>query len=49
MGENVGAMFFLSLGMIVVTVLIIGYKLKKNSTGDARQRSAVGTGRRCAT
>ncbi len=31
MGENVGAMFFLSLGMIVVTVLIIGYKLKKTA------------------
>ena len=29
MGENVGAMLFLSLGMIVVTVLIIGYKLKR--------------------
>ena len=29
MGENVGAMLFLSLGMIVVTVLIVGYKLKK--------------------
>ena len=29
MGENVGAMLFLSLGMIMVTVLIIGYKLKK--------------------
>ena len=29
MGENVGAFLFLSLGMIVVTALIIGYKLKK--------------------
>ncbi len=29
MGENVGAMLFLSLGMIVVTALIIGYLLKK--------------------
>ncbi len=28
MGENVGAMFFLSLGMVVVTALIIFYKLK---------------------
>ena len=31
MGENVGAMLFLSLGMIGVTVLIIGYKLKKTA------------------
>jgi hypothetical protein len=29
MGENVGAMLFLSLGMVMVAVLIIGYKLKK--------------------
>ncbi len=28
MGENVGAIFFLSLGMVVVTALIIFYKLK---------------------
>ncbi len=29
MGENVGAMLFLSLGMVVVTALIIRFKLKK--------------------
>ncbi len=29
MGENVGAILFLSLGMVVVTALIIGYLLKK--------------------
>ncbi len=29
MGENVGAILFLSLGMVMVTALIIGYKLKK--------------------
>ncbi len=31
MGENVGAMLFLSLGMIVVAALIVGYKLKKTA------------------
>ena len=29
MGENVGAILFLSLGMIGVTALIIGYLLKR--------------------